>query len=85
LTRERFLLTLLAQKHLNPPPYIPNNNQPRRISGKREITFSDMYPEIVKLEENKSYYEDLLNLRLDVLEGRKEREEFFKKKYPHLF
>jgi hypothetical protein len=44
-----------------------------------------MHPEIVKLDEKKSYYEDFLNLRPDVSEGRKEREEFFKKKYPHLF
>jgi hypothetical protein len=54
-------------------------------NGKRELTFSDMHPEIVKLDEKRSYYEDLLNLRPDVSKGRKERDEFFNKKYPHLF
>jgi hypothetical protein len=53
--------------------------------GKREITFSDMHPEIVKLDEKKSYYEYFLNIRSDVSECRKESEEFFKNKYPHLF
>jgi hypothetical protein len=54
-------------------------------SGKREVSFSDMHPEINKYEEKKVYYEDILNIRPDVSEGRKEREEYFKKKYPHLF
>jgi hypothetical protein len=44
-----------------------------------------MHPKIVKIEEKKSYYEYFLNLRPDVFEGRKEREEIFEKKYPHLF
>jgi hypothetical protein len=48
-------------------------------NNKREITFSDMHPKIVKLEENKSYDKDLLKLRPDVSEGRKEREESLKR------
>jgi hypothetical protein len=44
-----------------------------------------MHPEIVKLEEKKSYYEDFLNNRLDMSEDRKEREKLFKKKHPLFF
>jgi hypothetical protein len=44
-----------------------------------------MHPKIVKYEEKKSYYEDFLNLRPDVSEGRKEREEFFQKEIPSPF
>ena len=44
-----------------------------------------MHSEIAKMEENKSYDEDSLKILLDFSEGRKERGEFFKNKYPHLF
>jgi hypothetical protein len=54
-------------------------------NNKREITFCDMHLEIVKLEEKKSYDEYILNLKLDVSKGRKEREELFKKKSLDLF
>jgi hypothetical protein len=41
----------------------------------RGISLNDMHPKVAQLEENKSQYEDFI----------KEREEFFKKKYPELF
>jgi hypothetical protein len=44
-----------------------------------------MHPEIVKLDEKKYYYEDFLNLRPDVSEGRKERENFSKTNIPAFF
>ena len=44
-----------------------------------------MLLEVRKYEEKKYFLEDVLNIRLDVFEGRKEREEYFKNKYPHLF
>jgi hypothetical protein len=42
-------------------------------SGK--INISDMHPEVAQLEEKKSQYEDFI----------REREYFFKKKFPELF
>jgi hypothetical protein len=42
-------------------------------SGKRSL--DDMHPEVAQLEENKSQYEDFI----------REREEFFRKKFPGLF
>jgi hypothetical protein len=85
LTKESNLPTHLAQNiSILLHTFQTTFNQSRQC-GKREITFSDMHPEIVKLELKKSYYEDFLNLRPDVSEGRKEREELFKNKYPYLF
>jgi hypothetical protein len=42
-------------------------------NGKRNI--SELHPEVAQLEEKKSQYEDFI----------REREEFFKKKFPELF
>jgi hypothetical protein len=44
-----------------------------------------MHPELSKYEEKKDFLEDIQNLKPDESEGRKEREIYFKKKYPHLF
>jgi hypothetical protein len=42
-------------------------------SGQRSL--NDLHPEVAQLEEKKSQYEDFI----------REREEFFKKKFPGLF
>ena len=54
-------------------------------SGRREISFNEMHLEINNLKEKKSYYEDFLNLRSDVSEGREERDFFFQKEIPSPF
>jgi len=66
--------------------FVHSKQQPtKEESSKKEIFFSDMLLEVRKYEEKKYFLEDVLNIRLDVFEGMKEREEYFKNKYPHLF
>jgi hypothetical protein len=44
-----------------------------------------MHIEISNYEEKKGFLEDILNIKPNVSKGRKERESYFRKKYPHIF
>jgi len=44
-----------------------------------------MHIEVSKYEDKMDFLKEMLNIISYLYEGRKEREEYFGKKYPHLF
>jgi hypothetical protein len=87
-TKERSLLLSLVLTHPNLPLCTQNKSQQKAESGRREISFSDMHPKLSKYEgkeEKNIFLNDIQNLKPNESEGRKEREIYFKKKYPSTF